>query len=130
MLLPVNPKGINTLLANGVITLFISGNPVFSKGPSNLPKHPPDCIIFDNWVLGNLVSTDELFEKAFQIPETCLSVNNNSCGKLVSSFESPIMLGDILVITSVSFLVAAFNLFSCGPDNFTFNLLYWVILYI
>ena len=44
----VNPKGINTLLANGVITLFINGNPVFNKGPSNLPKNPPDCIIFDN----------------------------------------------------------------------------------
>ena len=44
----VSPKGINILLANGVITLFINGNPVFNKGPSNLPKNPPDCIIFDN----------------------------------------------------------------------------------
>ena len=34
----VNPKGINTLLANGVITLFISSNPVFNKRPSNLPN--------------------------------------------------------------------------------------------
>ena len=34
----VNPKGINTLLANGVSTFFIYDNPVFSKGPSNLPK--------------------------------------------------------------------------------------------
>ena len=32
-----SPKGINTLLANGAITLFINGNPVFNKGPSNLP---------------------------------------------------------------------------------------------
>ena len=31
------PKGINTLLANGVITFFINDNPVFNKGPSNLP---------------------------------------------------------------------------------------------
>ena len=31
----VNPNGINTLFANGVITFFISGNPVFSNGPSN-----------------------------------------------------------------------------------------------
>ena len=44
----VNPKGIYTLLANGVITFFINGNPVFNKGPSNLPKISPDCIIFDN----------------------------------------------------------------------------------
>ena len=41
----VNHKGINTLLANGVITFFIN---VFNKGPSNLPKNLPDCIIFDN----------------------------------------------------------------------------------
>ena len=37
----VNPKGINTLLANGLITFFIKGNPVFNKGPNNLPKKPP-----------------------------------------------------------------------------------------
>ena len=44
----VSPKGINTLLANGVITLFINGNPVFNKGAGNLPKNQSDCIIFDN----------------------------------------------------------------------------------
>ena len=44
----VNPKGINTLLANGLVTFFINGNPVFSNGLSNLPKNPPDCIILDN----------------------------------------------------------------------------------
>ena len=44
----VNPKGINTFLANGVITFFINGSPVFNKGPSNLHKNPSDCIIFDN----------------------------------------------------------------------------------
>ena len=31
----VSPKGINTLLANGVTTFFINGNPVFNKGPNN-----------------------------------------------------------------------------------------------
>ena len=44
----VNSKGIKTLLANGLITFFINGNPVFSNGPSNLPKNAPDCIILDN----------------------------------------------------------------------------------
>ena len=44
----VNPKGINTLLANGLITFDIKGNPVFSNGPNNLPKNSPDCIILDN----------------------------------------------------------------------------------
>ena len=44
----VNPKGIKTLLANGLIKFDIKGNPVFSNGPSKLPKNPPDCIILDN----------------------------------------------------------------------------------
>ena len=47
----VNPKGIKTLLGNGLITFFINGNPVLSNGPSNLPINHPDCIIFDNWFL-------------------------------------------------------------------------------
>ena len=44
----VSPKGIKTLLANGLITFFINGNPIFSNGPSNLPRNPPDCVIFDD----------------------------------------------------------------------------------
>ena len=43
----VNPKGIETLLANGLITFFINGNLVFSNGPSNLPRIPPDWIILE-----------------------------------------------------------------------------------
>ena len=74
----VSLKGINTLLAKGVITFFINGNPVFNKGPSNLPKNHPDCIIFDNCIFENLISTDELFGNALRIVEICLSVNNNS----------------------------------------------------
>ena len=80
----VNPKGINTVLANSLITFFIKGNPVFSNGSSNLPKNPPDYIIFDNWVLDNLISVDELFAKTLRRFKTCLLVNNNFWGKLVS----------------------------------------------
>ena len=43
----VNPKGIKTILAYGLITFFISGNPVFSNGSKSLPRNPPDCIILD-----------------------------------------------------------------------------------
>ena len=57
-------------------------------------------IIFDNWVFENLISTDELLANGLQILETCLSVSNNSCEKLVLSLESPIMLGDNLIATS------------------------------
>ena len=44
----VNPKGTQTLFDNSLITFFISGYSVFSNGPSNLPRNPPDCIILDN----------------------------------------------------------------------------------
>ena len=35
----VNPNGIKTLLANGLHTFPIKGNPVFSNGPKSLPKN-------------------------------------------------------------------------------------------
>ena len=38
----VYPKGIKTLFPNGLITFSISGNPVSSNGPSNLPRNSPD----------------------------------------------------------------------------------------
>ena len=41
----VNPRGTKMLLANGLTTIFINGKPVFSNGPSNLSRNPPDCII-------------------------------------------------------------------------------------
>ena len=34
----VNPDGIKTLLANGLSSLFIRGNPGFSNGPKSLSK--------------------------------------------------------------------------------------------
>ena len=43
-----NPKGIKTLLANGLMTLFINGNLVFINGTRSLPRNYPDCIILDN----------------------------------------------------------------------------------
>ena len=43
----VYPKGIKTLFANGLITFFIKGSPVFNNKPRSLPKNPPDGIILD-----------------------------------------------------------------------------------
>ena len=53
------PIGIKMLLANGLITFFINGSHVFSNGPSNVPRNPPDCIILDNWVFDNFISADK-----------------------------------------------------------------------
>ena len=73
----VNPNGIKTLLANGLITFFINVNLVFSNGPRSLPRNLPDCIIVDIWVFDNLISVDKYFAKAFRRFATCLLVNNN-----------------------------------------------------
>ena len=55
----VTPNGIKTLLANGLITFFIKGNPVFNNGPRSLLRNLFDYIILDNWVFNSLISVDE-----------------------------------------------------------------------
>ena len=95
----VNPEGIKTLLANGLITFFINGNLVFSNGPRSLPRNPPDCIILDFWAFHNLISLDDLLAKALRRFETYLLVNYNLWGKLVLS--SPTIFDDNLKTTSV-----------------------------
>ena len=57
----VNPKGTKTLLANGLTTFIVNGSPVFSNGPSNLPKNPPDWIILEIWALESFKSVGILF---------------------------------------------------------------------
>ena len=47
----ISLDGIQTLLAIGLSTFCIIGNPVFSNGPKSLPKNPPGCTILCNWVL-------------------------------------------------------------------------------
>ena len=76
----VNENGIKALLANGLITFSIKGNPVFSNLPRSLPRNPPGCIILDNWVFDKIISIDKLFAKALQRFATYLLVNNNLCG--------------------------------------------------
>ena len=44
----VKPNGMKTFLANGLITFFIKGKPVFSNGPKSVPKNPPDCSVLCN----------------------------------------------------------------------------------
>ena len=90
----VNPIGIKTILANCLGTFSIKGNPFFNNGRKSLPKNPPDCTIVDNRVFENLILADEPFAKALQICETCVLVNNNLCGKLFWSLESPIIFDE------------------------------------
>ena len=57
----VNLNGIKALLANGLDTFFIKGNPAFSNDPKGLPKNPPDCPILCNWVFDNFILAGEPF---------------------------------------------------------------------
>ena len=57
-----NPNGIKTLLANGLITFFINGNPVFNNGPKSLL----DCIMLDNSVFDSLIQFDELLVEFYE----------------------------------------------------------------
>ena len=75
-------------------------------------------------VLDNFTLADELFEKTLRTHETCLSVNNNLCRKLVLSLELPITFYERSKITSVPFFIFDFDLLICELVNFTFKLLY------
>ena len=125
----VKPNGIKTLFANGLSTFSIKCNPAFSNGPKSLPKSPPDCCILCNWVFDNFIFAEELFAEALRSFETCVLVKNNLWGKLFSVLESPITFGKTLKVTSVPFFIPDFSLLIKELDNFTFKVLYWVILY-
>ena len=84
-------------------------------------------MILDTWVLDNLISVDDLSAKALPRFPTCLLVNKNLWGKLVSSSSK--ISDDNRKTTSDSFFIADFNLLSCEFDSFRFKLLYCVFLY-
>ena len=83
-----NSNGIKSLLANGLSTFFMKGKPNFSNGPKSLHKNLCDYRILCNWVSDNLILADEL-AKDLQRLKTCVLVNKNLCGSLLSSLESP-----------------------------------------
>ena len=85
----MNPNGIKTLLATGLSTFPIKGKPLFSNGPRSLSRNPLYCTILENWAFDSLILANESFPNALWSFKTYVSVNNNLCGKLFSSLESP-----------------------------------------
>ena len=83
----------------------------------------------DNWVFENCTLSDESFVKALRIFETCASVNNDLCGRLVWSLELSIKFNESFKVISISFSIFDYNLSSWELDNFRFRILYLVILY-
>ena len=79
----------------------------------------------------NFILADEPFAKALQILEICVSVNNNLCGKFVSTLDSPTTFDERFEVTRVTLTLffSDFNLLSCGLDNLTFKMLFLFVLY-
>ena len=125
----VNPNNIKTLLANGLSTFPIKGNPFSSNGPKSLPKNPSNYPILCNRVFDTFLLAHEAFAKNLQSFETCVLVNNNLWGKSFSSLESLATLDEVSRVTLVPFFIPDFNSLICELDNFTFKALYWVTLY-
>ena len=80
--------------------------------------------ILHNWVFDNFITADESFAKALRSFETYVLVNNNLCGKLLSSLESPTTFGVSLKVTSIPFCILDFNFLTCELETFTFKVLY------
>ena len=74
---------VRSSIPNGLIKDFKNGNPDFNKGIKNF-KNPPFCILVD-CAFDKLIPADVWLVKALRIFPTCLLVNNNLCGKLVSA---------------------------------------------
>ena len=87
------------LYSLSVFFYYFSGS---KNRPDKGQRISPDCTILDISVFDNFILADELFAKSLQGLKTCVSVNDNLCGKLVSSLESPITFDERFQITSIS----------------------------
>ena len=105
-------------------TFCIKGKQTFINGPRSLPRNLFNCTILDNQVFENVILSDASFAKPLPSLETCVSVNNSLCGKLVSLLESPITFDKRFKVTLVPFFIRDFNLVICKLDNFTLKVLY------
>ena len=73
---------------------------------------------FMHWVFDNFLLADEPFPKALRSHETCVLVNNNWCGKLFSSLESPTTFDENFKGNSVLFFYSWFQFVKLGIRQF------------
>ena len=117
----VIPKPMN------VSTVFNNLFAEFIKAPkSERVSKPPNYIILNNWGFGNLKVADEQLTRGLQIFETCVSVNNNLCGKLILLLESPTTFYEGFKVISVPFFIADFNFLSFELDNLIMLYCYYI----
>ena len=108
----VSLNGMNTLLSNGVSTLFISSKPTFIDGSKSLPRNQSECIILEICVLIILYYFMNCLQSKSYLQRfaTYLAVSINLCEKLVSSLELPITFDDSFKDIPVAFFITDFNL--------------------
>ena len=105
-------------------TFSINFKSTLINTPRKVPRNSPYFTILNSLVFDNFILANELFEKALKTPETCLTVNNNLCEKLVLRLELAITFDERFKITSVLLFIPGFTLLSCQLHSFTFKLLY------
>ena len=67
--------------------------------------------------------------ESLQSLKTCVLINNNLWGNIVSKLELPIAFDERFKVSSELFFISDFNLLSLELDSFAFKVLCWVILY-
>ena len=110
-----------------VSTVFNKLSAEFIKAPkSERVSKPPNYIILNNWGFGNLKVADEQLTRGLQIFETCVSVNNNLCGKLMLLLESPTTFYEGFKVISEPFFIPDFNFLSFELDNLIMLYCYYI----
>ena len=78
----------------------------------------------------NFILAEELFATALRSFEICVLINNSLRGKLLPSLESPATFEEMFWRSYFSTnFIPDFKLLSCELDNYTFKVLYLVVLY-
>ena len=107
--IPLFTKYFVAFLANIEAPCFTTSSPplnvVFKVGSKIENKRSRNCTILDSWVSVNFILNDESFAKALKSLESYVSVNDNSCRKLVSSLELLITFDEWFKVTSVPFFI-------------------------
>ena len=114
------PDSIKTRSADSFNAFFIKGNPLLQSLQKNLLT-----VLF--YATKFLIILYLLMKHWQKLNEACVLVINNLGCKLFLSLESPTTLEQHFI--SAPLFIPDFGLLIYELDNFTFKVLYWVILY-
>ena len=122
----VNPNGIKTLLDNSYFSHFLLKATQFLVRVLKVYLKILLIVLF--YVTEFLIILYQRRNYLQKLYETCVLVNNNLCGSLFSSLESPTTFDERFTLTLVPFFSVDFSLLSSELDNVTFKVLHCVII--